>query len=306
MRVIASGLRFPEGPVALENGDVALVEIERKTVTRVTAGGTTEVISQTGGGPNGLARGADGAFYVTNNGGFEFHHDEHGIRPTVEAKDYAGGRLERVDAATGEVRRLYDDIGNGHALRGPNDLVIDRDGGIWFTDLGKRRERDLDYGAIYYAAGDGSSIEEVIQPFISANGIGLSPDEKTLYVAETEGGRLWAFDIEAPGRVRKHPWPSPHGGRLVYTAGGSFQRYDSLAVEADGNICVATLMDGGISVISPSGDLVEFVVMPDRYTTNICFGGADMRTAYITLSQGGQLVAVEWPRPGLKPNFSGL
>ncbi|MEZ5838245.1 MAG: SMP-30/gluconolactonase/LRE family protein [Geminicoccaceae bacterium] len=305
MREITSGLRFPEGPVAMPDGSVALVEIERRTITRVGRNGDTSVIAETGGGPNGLALGADGAFYVTNNGGFEFHKDESGIRPTVEAIDYSGGRLERVDGKTGSVRALYSDIGNGHSLRGPNDLVVDRQGGIWFTDLGKRRARSLDYGAIYYAAADGSSITEVIQPFISANGIGLSPDEKVLYVAETEGGRLWAFDLAGPGKVNKHAWPSPHGGRLVYTAGQSYERYDSLAVEASGNICVATLMNGGISVISPAGDLVEFVPMPDHYTTNICFGGADMRTAYITLSQSGRLVAMDWRRPGLKLNFSG-
>ena len=135
--------------------------------------------------------------------------------------------------------------------------------------------RDLDYGGVYYAAADGSAIIEAAHPFLTANGIGLSPDESVLYVAETEGGRLWAFDLEAPGRIRKQPWPSPHGGRLVYTAGNSYERFDSLAVEDSGNICVATLINGGISVISPAGELVEFVPMPDRYTTNICFGGAD-------------------------------
>ena len=264
------------------------------------------VVAETGGGPNGLATGPGGVFYLANNGGFEFHEDEQGIRPTVEAHDYSGGRLERVEPGNGAVQELYAETGTGFALKGPNDLVIDRQGGIWFTDLGKRRARDLDYGGVYYAASDGSHIVEVVQPILTPNGIGLSPDEATLYVAETEGGRLWAFDIEAPGRISAEPWPSPHGGRLLYTAGQSYQRYDSLAVEASGNICVATLVEGGISVISPAGELVEFVPMPDRYTTNICFGGRDMRTAYITLSQTGCLVAMDWPRPGRVPNFSNL
>lgn len=303
MRELTNGLLFPEGPVALPDGSVALVEIARQTVTLVGADGEKQVLAEPGGGPNGLAMGPDGAFYVTNNGGFEFHQDSEGVRPTVQAAAYAGGRLERIDRATGAVQALYTDIGNGHALRGPNDLVVDREGGIWFTDLGKRRTRDLDYGGVYYAAADGSAITEAVHPFLTANGIGLSPDETVLYVAETEGARLWAFDLEAPGRVRKHPWPSPHGGRLVYTAGGVYERFDSLAVEASGNICVATLMNGGISVIAPSGELVEFVPMPDRYTTNICFGGPDLKTAYITLSQSGRLVATDWPRAGLALNF---
>ncbi len=302
MRELTDGLLFPEGPVALADGSVALVEIARRTVTLVAADGSKRVLAEPGGGPNGLALGPDGAFYVTNNGGFAFHEDADGVRPTVQAADYSGGRLERVDRRTGAVQVLYTENGNGLGLRGPNDLVVDREGGIWFTDLGKRRARDLDYGGVYYAAADGSAIIEAAHPFLTANGIGLSPDESVLYVAETEGGRLWAFDLEAPGRIRKQPWPSPHGGRLVYTAGNSYERFDSLAVEANGNICVATLINGGISVISPAGDLVDFVAMPDRYTTNICFGGADMKTAYITLSQSGRLVAMDWPRAGLRLN----
>jgi gluconolactonase len=86
-------------------------------------------------------------------------------------------------------------------------------------------------------------------------------------------------------------------------AGGRFQRYDSLAVEASGNVCVATLIEGGITVISPAGELVEFVPLPDRMTTNICFGGEGLRTAYVTQSLSGRLIALPWPRPGLPLNF---
>lgn len=302
MEEIARGLRFPEGPVALPDGTFLVVEIERRTVTRIRADGQTEVLAETGGGPNGLAMGPGGQLYVANNGGFEFLEDADGLRPTVQARDYSGGRLERVDLHSGAVALVHRDNGRGIGLRGPNDLVVDRQGGVWFTDLGKRRARDLDYGGVYYAAPDGT-IREAAHPFLSANGIGLSPDETVLYVAETEGARLWAFDLEAPGVIRKHPWPSPHGGRLLHAAGGAYQRFDSLAVEACGNICVATLIHGGITVIAPDGRLVEFVPLLDRYTTNICFGGPDLRTAYVTLSLSGRLIALPWPRPGLPLNF---
>lgn len=70
-------------------------------------------------------------------------------------------------------------------------------------------------------------------------------------------------------------------------------------MEAGGNICVATIGESGISVISPDGELVEFVATPDIFTTNICFGGDDMRDAYITLSGSGKLVKTRWARPGL-------
>ena len=89
--------------------------------------------------------------------------------------------------------------------------------------------------------------------------------------------------------------------------GGHYQRFDSIAVDAFGNICVATLLHGGITVIAPDGRLCSHVPMPDPYTTNLCFGGADLRTAYVTLSGTGKLVAVEdWPVPGLKLHFQTL
>jgi gluconolactonase len=298
LRVVATGLSFPEGPVAMRDGSVVLVEIERQTVTRVLPDGTVQVIARTGGGPNGMAVGPDSAFYVCNNGGFAWRLEMGLLRPAVQASDYTTGRIERLEPNTGAVRVLYDRCGD-HPLRGPNDIVFDAHGGFYFTDLGKTRARDRDHGVIYYALADGSKIVEVAFPCLTPNGIGLSPDHRVLYVAETEPARLWAFDITAPGVVHKHGWPSPNGGRLIIGLGG-FQRFDSLAVDAEGNICVATLITGCISVIAPDGRLVRQVAMPDPVTTNICFGGADLRTAYVTLSGIGQLVAMDWPDPGLR------
>ena len=304
IRTVTEGLQFPEGPVACADGSVILVEIAAGAVTRVAPNGTKTVVAKPGGGPNGAAIGPDGKCYVANNGGFEWAVDDQGRRrPLTQAKDYVTGRLERIDLATGQVEALYRDCG-GHQLRGPNDLVCDEHGGIYFTDLGKRRSREMDVGGIYYAKRDGSQIVEVAYPLVTPNGIGLSPDGKTLYVAETEAARLWAFDIVEPGAVKKDPWPSPHGGRIVAGMGG-YQRFDSLAVQADGRIAVATLINGGITVISPDGKHVEHTPMPDPMTTNICFGGPDMKTAFITLSWTGKLVAVDWPTAGLRLNQAG-
>lgn len=297
LREIASGLRFPEGPVALPDGSVVLVEIERGTLTRVGADGRKEIVAAPGGGPNGAAIGPDGKCYVCNNGGFEWHEDTDGLRPTLQAKDYSGGRIERVDLETGEIEVLYTHAGD-LALKGPNDLVFDGHGGFWFTDLGKVRVNDQDRGRVYYARADGSECREVVHPMVTPNGIGLSPDGTRLYVAETEPARLWEFEVTAPGEVAKEPWPSPHGGRLLAGPGG-YQRFDSLALDEQGNVCVATLINGGITVVSPDGACVEHVPMPDRYTTNICFGGPELRTAFVTMSMSGRLVAAEWPRPGL-------
>jgi gluconolactonase len=118
-------------------------------------------------------------------------------------------------------------------------------------------------------------------------------------VAETFTCKLWAFDLEGPGRIAAAPGLSGGGGRFLYSPGG-YTYFDSLGVDSAGNICVATIGQSGISVISPTGDLVEFVATPDPFTTNICWGGEDLRTAYITLSGTGQLVSRPWPRSGLK------
>ena len=205
-----------------------------------------------------------------------------------------------MDIATGRVEPLYTHCGDV-PLHGPNDIVFDADGGFWFTDFGKIHETTIARGAVYYARADGSEIRRVVFPILTPNGVGLSPDGRTLYVSETETSRLWSFPITGRGQVALEPWPSPCGGRLVHGLPG-YQRFDSLAVEEGGNVCVATLVRGGISVFTPEGELLEFHEAPEGYCTNICFGGADLRTAYITLSGYGQLMAVDWPRAGLRPN----
>lgn len=300
IRIVASGLRFPEGPVAMADGSVILGEIAGGAVTRVMPDGTKTEIGKAGGGPNGVALGPDGALYVCNNGGAVYETSP-SFLSTGPALDYNGGCIQRIDPKTGATRVLYSHCG-GHKLSAPNDIVFDKAGGFYFTDLGKRLARHRDNGGLYYALPDGSKITELVYPIITPNGVGLSPDEKVVYVADTETSRLFAFDILAPGIVKKEPFPAPFGGRLVCGLPG-FQRFDSLAVEASGNICVATLVTGHITVISPAGQVVRQVKVPDVYPTNICFGGPDLRTAYITLSASGQLAAMEWPEPGLRLNF---
>ncbi|MDB5818808.1 MAG: SMP-30/gluconolactonase/LRE family protein [Rhizobacter sp.] len=299
--IIASGLKFPEGPIAMPDGTVLFVEIGAGQLSRWLPGGRIVVAAKTGGGPNGAAIGPDGACYVCNNGGFVWHTDpDGGTYPHGRAADYAGGRIERVDLETGKVERLYDRTDKG-PLSGPNDIVFDAHGGFWFTDLGNMAAGAIERGRVCYARADGSFIREVVFPMLTPNGIGLSPDGSQLYVAETVTARVWAFDVKAPGELDLRGWPALTPGRLLH-APGHYCMYDSLGVEADGNVCVATIGQGGITVISPAGELVEFVPMPDRSTTNICFGGADMRSAYITLSRSGRLAKTSWKRPGLVLN----
>jgi len=297
--IVAQGLRFPEGPVAMADGSVILVEIAAGRITRVWPDGRKQTIAEPGGGPNGLAMGPDGKLYCCNNGGFNYLEHPSGLLiPHGQADDYSGGRIERIDIETGAVETLYKDGDFGCILRGPNDIVFDAHGGFWFTDHGKTRPRERDVTGIFYARADGSHLEEVIFPSENPNGIGLSPDGGTLYAAETYTCRLMAFRVTAPGKIDPAGGLGGPGIPLHRPAGYKF--FDSLGVEECGNICVATIGESGISVISPAGELVEFVPTPDPFTTNICWGGADRRTAYITLSGTGQLIAMPWARPGLK------
>lgn len=303
MEIIATGLAFPEGPVVTRGGDIIVTEIARGQVTRITPDGGNIKLADTGGGPNGLAIGPDGKLYCCNNGGFNWNDTGGYLVPHGIADDYSGGRIERIDRESGAVEILYKSGDFGCILRGPNDIVFDGHGGFWFTDHGKvdyaRRTHDI--VGIFYGKVDGSHLEEVIFPSNNPNGIGLSPDGKTLYAAETYTCRLMKFNITAPGKIASDGGPGGPGIPLYRPAGYKF--FDSLAVEECGNICVATIGECGISVISPTGELVDFVPTPDIFTTNIAFGGDDMRDAYICLSGSGQLAKMRWPRPGLRLQY---
>lgn len=300
IKVLAEGLKFPEGPVALPDGSVVFTEIAGGQIQRVDRDGVLSVLAVTGGGPNGMALGPDGALYITNNGGSTYEARHFAYVNVGPSKDYSGGYIQRVDLESGEVRTLYTQCGSNR-FSAPNDLVFDTHRGFYFTDTGRKFKRHRAHGGLYYARMDGSGVTELAYPVGSPNGIGLSPDGRVLYVAETETSRLWAYDIVEPGVIRKHAYPSPNGGRLICGLPGS-QRFDSLALEANGNICVGTLVTGYITVIAPSGEVVRQVKVPEDYPTNICFGGADLRTAYITLSQYGKLISMPWPEAGLRLN----
>jgi len=316
IRQIAEGLGFIEGPVALPDGNLLFTDVGAGHVMMLeTASEKVSVFAETEGGANGLAVGPDGWFYLCNNGGLTFKRTSDGHNVFVPGS--YGDRpvqacIQRISPA-GEVSLLYTHC-NGEPLVAPNDLVFDDQGGFYFTDSGHPRGRLCDLGGLYYARADGSSIVELIhdpgphEPVTQPNGCGLSPDGKRLYVAESGPCRLWSWSVTGPGQIdlvgEGHGF---NGSSLVYDE-PRLAIFDSLAVDSAGNICVGTLLTGGISVITPDGALDAFIELPggEPYPTNICFGGKDMRKAYVTASGTGKIFEIDWPQPGLIPNYWAL
>jgi gluconolactonase len=300
LEMVTEGLGFPEGPVAMTDGSVLLVEMAKQTLSRVTADGRIEVVVNLGGGPNGAAVGPDGAIYICNNGGSYTFVQQDGLTiPGDRPEGHRGGSIQRVDLASGKVTTLYDRC-NGVPLLAPNDLVFDKAGGFWFTDSGTQDSEGTRHGALLYATIDGGSIVRAAR-LPTPNGVGLSPDGCAAYVADTLTGRLWVLDVFGPGKVGPGPLPIMPG-RVVQTLPG-FQLLDSLAVEASGRVCVATIINGGITVFTTDGE-TEHLAVPDLIVTNICFGGEDLQDAWITASGTGKLYKTRWPRPGLKLAFN--
>jgi gluconolactonase len=327
-RVIATGLNYPEGPVCQPDGTVLVVEIGAGKLTRVHPDGTKETVAVPGGGPNGAAIGPDGAVYICNDGGFSFAQIKNTAAQTIsiaigQPPNYQGGSIQRVGLPDGKITTLYthfnakDPAGNSVSLplRSPDDLVFDKSGGFWFTDWGKDRWRDRDITGVYYAQPDGSSIREVLFPLKSPNGIALSPDEKRLYVAESFTRRIRYWELDGAGSVDFRKSPCLDGSFLL-TAKLPYEACpDSMGMDDQGNLYIACFLphganpntNGGIAVVSPDGGILDWMEIDveggDPLPSNICFGGADLRTAFITLDGTGRLIACEMKIPGKRPAF---
>lgn len=293
--IVTTGLLFPEGPVALADGSVIVVEVGAGRVTRVDGHGTKHVISECGGGPGGAAVGPDGNLYVCNNGGMRLTLTADGRTSTRGEADasYCGGWIDRIDMRTGATERVCESI-DGIRLAGPNDIVFDADGGFWFSDFGKPIGATVERGGICYVSSDGVANRVVHGPRV--NGIALSPDGGTLYAAISHESLVVDFSVVGPGELS----PVQHPAGRPTAQFPTRHILDSMAMEANGRLCVATTFaQPGIGIVDPITGGISLLEVSDPMPTNICFGGIDLRDAWITLAGQGALARARWPRPGL-------
>jgi gluconolactonase len=292
--IVAEGLAFPEGLVALPDGSLLFVEIAAGTLRRLKPGaGPPETVAHLGGGPNGTTIGADGAAYVANNGGLSFARVNGRLTPTGIPAAYRGGAIQRVDLATGAVKTLYEAV-DGVPLKAPDDIVCDAWGDLWFTDIGKSHPRYRDHGGIYWCKADGSAIRAAAFPVQNPNGLAFAPDGRTLYVALSDRREIAAFTVADRGRLADGP------PRIIAALDG-VRLFDNIAVTADGLITIACVLTGELVTIDPRGRIVDVVALPDPAPTALAFGGADRRDLYVTLSGTGRIARLRWPRAGLPP-----
>jgi len=331
LEVVCQGLGFSEGPIAMPDGTVLLVDIKNQCLTRVWPGGSYEVVAKIPGGPNGAAIGPDGRVYICNNGGFDWAEVPLPNRQVIsvgeyQAKDYQGGSVQVLDLASGKLETLYrecatstdmsglgprtpKEIPSPSVLRGPDDLVFDSAGGFWIADFGKSRPRDKDLTGIYYARTDGSYIREKIFPLDGPNGVALSPAGDRLYASLTFRRTLLYWELDRPGSIR--PNPETMDGAHVLRDGlpGDL---DSIKVDEQGNVYAVTILpkktpfcNGGVTVVSPQGEILEYfeIAIPGLFVpmpSNLCWGGPDRKTAYITCGGSDMLVKVRTSIAGLR------
>jgi gluconolactonase len=175
-------------------------------------------------------------------------------------------------------------------LEFPEGPVAVADGSVLVTEIAA--------GTLARVSPDGN-----IERIAFLDDIALSPDGSRLYVAETQVGRIWYWDLEGPGKIASNADGEFHPGKLLYGAPG-YALFDSMKVDGEGWVCQATLIDGGVMQISPDGQRVEILPLSDPMITNLCFGGPDYRTAFITCPGTGYLIAVDWQRAGGRLAFS--
>ncbi len=260
---------FTEGPVAMRDGSLLFTDIPSARIMKVDLQGEVTTFRKKSNFANGLILNAAGELCACE----------------------MDGQLVAISLADGK-RRVLAATYQGKRFNAPNDLVADRDGGVYFTDPGFRAPDPLPQGVlgVYYVSADGE-VSRLIDDLPNPNGVILSPDEKTLYVIPTGQAEMMAYAVSGPGKIG--------AGRVFCSlrqpAGTSGRGGDGLTVDAKGNLYITSAL--GLQVFSPAGEFLGIIEFP-KQPANVTFGGPGRQTLFVTARS--TVYAVEMEATGLK------
>jgi gluconolactonase len=248
-----TGFKFTEGPAADRDGNVYFSDIPNERIHKVDAKGQLSVFREKSNRSNGLMVNAKGEIVACET----------------------AGRVVAISPDGKDVRVLADKY-EGKAFNAPNDLVIDKSGGVYFTDpsFGAPKPLPQEKTAVYFIAPDGK-VTRLIDDLTQPNGITLSPDEKTLYVIPTGPAEMMAYAVEAPSKIGKGRVFCKLQGKDGKPGSGG----DGCAMDSKGNLYITSTI--GIQVFDPSGKFLGEIAFPEQ-PANVKFGGKDMKTLYVT------------------------
>lgn len=298
---VATGLAFPESPIVQSDGSVLVSEMAASRVTRITEGAAEEYAA-TGGGPNGIVAIGDhlivcqsgGAAWGTGPWPYDYPGAAQIRLPVGPAPDPVIPQVQRIsrDRTVSTVATTFLALdGRERALIRPSDVCSDGAGGFYMTDGGTINGRTRELTGLLHGTASGR-ITEIAYPLEMPNGVVLSPDGTSLYVAETRTRRVWRFNVARPGVITGASGfvTVPSGGPL--NIGGA----DGLCVTSDGCVIVATLGAGGVTVYDPAGILLLQIGTDDPMATNAIVDEPRDRLL-LTLASSGRLVAIQdWSR----------
>jgi gluconolactonase len=251
IEVAGEGFSGTEGPLALPDGSLLFTENRAARVTRIALDGSVGVFLTNPAGPNALALDAQGSLVAVLT-----------AQPGV-AVIYPPERTT-----------ILVDQAQGKPLNRPNDLVIDRQGGVYFTDPGGRRKPGQPATTAVYYLTRGKELRLIDASVGLPNGIQLSPNEKVLYVADTTGEYVLAYPVTAAGVVGERC----NFARLAHSADAKGAGADGLAVDVDGRVYVATSL--GVQVFSAAGAALGVIELPKR-PQNLAFAGKSKRDLFV-------------------------
>lgn len=281
---VASDFKFTEGPAwNASTQTLWFTDIPNASIHELLTDGSIRVLTKDSKHTNGLLMPIDGRVLGCQMDGAVVEYDS---RPS-----------ETLGSKTSEfTETILASQFNGQRFNAPNDLTVDSEGGIYFTDPLFRAPQPLpqEIQSVYYISKDGT-VSRVTQDIPAPNGIGISIDKKHLYVCPSQQAEMLIYDIEGPGKL---------GSKRVFCkvkqpAGETSTGADGITLDVKGNVYITTHL--GVQVFSPTGNPVGLVEFPEQ-PANVCFGGKEWKTLYVTARQS--VYRVEMPIAGFIPgNF---